>query len=104
MYPDQVTSYISDDPDLAALHGFMKVIAKSEYVTATDVQYAGRYPNHDQLTELAQLGGATTEGFYDIISKEDEKRLFIRTEDARPYACATFIVGHAQTGNSPAEQ
>lgn len=35
-------------------------------------------------------------GFYSIANDESVDTLFVRTRDEMPYACATFIVGHAQ--------
>lgn len=42
--------------------------------------------------------GYSDASFYDLLNDPDERRLVLRTTDPNPYACASFVVGHAQTG------
>lgn len=37
-------------------------------------------------------------GFYAIVNNPETNTVFVRTRDPRPFACASFIVGHAQNG------
>jgi hypothetical protein len=82
----------ADDPELA-------------WQASRDIEEAYRsidwgeeFPGGANLARrLDEDQGATVqEGFYTIANSSDT--LFIRTPDTLPYACATFLVGHSQTG------
>lgn len=71
---------------VAALRAFERV--------AREFQLGG-----EDFVKLPRLSEEAPEGvgFYDLI-EGGERSLYVRTPDPNPYACATFIVGHAQTG------
>lgn len=84
---------------------FKDVVVKAGY----NKNYSLAERGYDQLAEEAAMieseGGATIEEFtasikpfYDLANNPDEDTLFIRTPDTLPYACATFVIGHSQTG------
>jgi hypothetical protein len=53
------------------------------------------------MQSLPRFGKDATDGvgFYDLVDDEEQRRpIVVRTPDPLPYACATFIVGHSQTG------
>lgn len=45
-----------------------------------------------RLDEHAEDGN----GFYSVVNNPESSTIFFRTRDVRTFACATFIVGHAQ--------
>lgn len=97
MHPDLEAE--GDELAEKAFDDFSRVLREhSLHVDREDpgVKYAYRF-DEDMPTDPAAFAFGTT-GFYSLLRNPDERRLFIRTPDSLPYACATFIVGHSQVG------
>jgi hypothetical protein len=58
------------------------------------------FDGHKQgnVHRLDEQENAGEKGFYSLANNQEEDTLFFRTSDKLPYACATFIIGHSQTG------
>ncbi len=111
MFPDPPCHYPPFPPDLdgaewAAYNQFGPVLRKHGI---TDYRGGDGDPNdilefayrQDGMDALVSPSDRISRiGFYPLISNVDERRLFVRTEDPNPYACATFVIGHAQHGQS----
>lgn len=50
-----------------------------------------------QRLDEADPGNPEDSGFYSLVNDESARTLFVRTRDVLPYACASFMIGHAQS-------
>ncbi|MBI2592119.1 hypothetical protein HYW36_01445 [Candidatus Saccharibacteria bacterium] len=95
--------FMVPDPDkegeTRALEAFQKVAERIAKEMPEVDAGAGEYPRLDKDSDE----GA---GFYTVVNDQEQDTLFVRTRDRLPYACATFVIGHAQVAvvESPAPE
>jgi hypothetical protein len=87
-----------DAPEIytAAIDAFQKA-QRTLSAEKTYIDITSRCRNTEQELLVTGLDGLEhREGFYDLANNHGENTLFIVTQDALPFACASLIAGHAQ--------
>ncbi len=93
LVPQEFGSYVIMDVDDPTEE---ETALEQEFVAAFKMNNSNEmYVRPDVISRLTE-GDVNGFGFYELVNNAAEATLFVRTRDRRPYACASFIVGHSQ--------